>query len=312
MRPAWGDVLSAAIAVGVASGLLEAGDPLRPGPRAAGRQLEHPDDQPARRLDDPGDGGGTRSCCWRCILVAPLLILAARRVRKRPEDDVPGPGLGLGRDGAGHPAAARPAAGGQGLPSDGAAGGLGRRGLPDPSLDRPAHVALAAEDPRCRGDRDRCAGPADALAVARGHLDRTARGGEARPPAAQPPLDRPGYAPRRPDEPLWLCSVRPLPRLEAWAKAGITFDMARSTAPWTLPSHVSMFTGLLPSEHGACIDQPYRGSSPTLAEHLRARGTTRRASSPTCGCATRRTAWAAGSTTTSTIRGGTTSASRRR
>ena len=61
------------------------------------------------------------------------------------------------------------------------------------------------------------------------------------------------------------------PELEAWAKAGITFEMARSSAPWTLPSHVTMFTGLLPSEHGTCIDRPYSGPSPTLAEHLRAR-----------------------------------------
>jgi arylsulfatase A-like enzyme len=62
------------------------------------------------------------------------------------------------------------------------------------------------------------------------------------------------------------------PELEAWARLGITFDMARSAAPWTLPSHVTMFTGLWPSEHGACIDRAYAGSSPTLAEHLRAQG----------------------------------------
>ncbi len=62
------------------------------------------------------------------------------------------------------------------------------------------------------------------------------------------------------------------PELCAWARDGITFDMARSAAPWTLPSHVTMFTGLWPSEHGAAVDQPYVGSSPTLAEHLRSRG----------------------------------------
>jgi arylsulfatase A-like enzyme len=62
------------------------------------------------------------------------------------------------------------------------------------------------------------------------------------------------------------------PALETWARQGIAFDRARSAAPWTLPSHVSMFTGLWPSEHGACIDTPYYGSSPTLAEHLRAKG----------------------------------------
>ncbi len=62
------------------------------------------------------------------------------------------------------------------------------------------------------------------------------------------------------------------PELEGWASAGITFDMARSAAPWTLPSHVTMFTGLWPSEHGAGVDHPYAGASPTLAEHLRANG----------------------------------------
>lgn len=65
---------------------------------------------------------------------------------------------------------------------------------------------------------------------------------------------------------------RTTPELEAWARLGITFDMARSAAPWTLPSHVTMFTGLWPSEHGACVDRPYSGDSPTLAEHLRSRG----------------------------------------
>jgi arylsulfatase A-like enzyme len=62
------------------------------------------------------------------------------------------------------------------------------------------------------------------------------------------------------------------PELDAWAKEGITFDMARSAAPWTLPSHVTMFTGLWPFQHDARIDRAYCGSSPTLAEHLRARG----------------------------------------
>jgi arylsulfatase A-like enzyme len=62
------------------------------------------------------------------------------------------------------------------------------------------------------------------------------------------------------------------PQLDAWSKEGITFDMARSAAPWTLPSHVTMFTGLWPTQHGARVDQPYFGAAPTLAEHLRSRG----------------------------------------
>ena len=62
------------------------------------------------------------------------------------------------------------------------------------------------------------------------------------------------------------------PSLDAWARRGITFDSARSAAPWTLPSHLTMFTGLMPSQHDARVDQPYFGDSPTLAEHLRDSG----------------------------------------
>jgi arylsulfatase A-like enzyme len=62
------------------------------------------------------------------------------------------------------------------------------------------------------------------------------------------------------------------PALEQWARRGITFDMARSAAPWTLPSHLTMFTGLWPFEHGARIDRSYHGPAPTLAEHLAAHG----------------------------------------
>jgi arylsulfatase A-like enzyme len=62
------------------------------------------------------------------------------------------------------------------------------------------------------------------------------------------------------------------PEIDEWAKQGITFEMARSAAPWTLPSHVTMFTGLWPSQHGARVDRPYCGPSPTVAEHLRSKG----------------------------------------
>ncbi|MCP3964239.1 MAG: sulfatase-like hydrolase/transferase [bacterium] len=41
------------------------------------------------------------------------------------------------------------------------------------------------------------------------------------------------------------------PRLDAWAKGARVFENCLSTASSTLPSHASMFTGLLPSEHGA-------------------------------------------------------------
>jgi arylsulfatase A-like enzyme len=71
---------------------------------------------------------------------------------------------------------------------------------------------------------------------------------------------------------LYGYARRTTPELERRAADGITFEMARSAAPWTLPSHVTMFTGLWPFEHGARIDRPYSGPSPTLAEHLAAHG----------------------------------------
>lgn len=40
------------------------------------------------------------------------------------------------------------------------------------------------------------------------------------------------------------------PRLEEWAKGARVFENCISTATSTVPSHASMFTGLLPSEHG--------------------------------------------------------------
>ena len=58
------------------------------------------------------------------------------------------------------------------------------------------------------------------------------------------------------------------PVLERLAKRGIRFDEARATAPWTLPSHASMFTGRWPHELGEEWMTPIRGNFPTLAEYL--------------------------------------------
>jgi arylsulfatase A-like enzyme len=45
--------------------------------------------------------------------------------------------------------------------------------------------------------------------------------------------------------------VRTSPELDAFAAGATRFDHAIATAPWTVPSHASMFTGLDPYEHGA-------------------------------------------------------------
>jgi arylsulfatase A-like enzyme len=62
------------------------------------------------------------------------------------------------------------------------------------------------------------------------------------------------------------------PTLERLAKRGIRFDEARATAPWTLPSHASMFTGRWPHELAVQWLTPLRGNFPTLAEYLGAHG----------------------------------------
>jgi arylsulfatase A-like enzyme len=40
------------------------------------------------------------------------------------------------------------------------------------------------------------------------------------------------------------------PTLDALAQRGVLFERALATAPWTLPSHASLLTGLYPSHHG--------------------------------------------------------------
>lgn len=44
------------------------------------------------------------------------------------------------------------------------------------------------------------------------------------------------------------------PNLKKLAEDGVTFNNAFSAAPWTLPSHASMFTGLYPSKHSYLDD----------------------------------------------------------
>ncbi len=64
------------------------------------------------------------------------------------------------------------------------------------------------------------------------------------------------------------------PHLARLANRGVRFDRARSAAPWTLPSHSSLFTGRWPHELGVerlgWLDATYT----TLAEFLGSRGYT--------------------------------------
>jgi arylsulfatase A-like enzyme len=60
------------------------------------------------------------------------------------------------------------------------------------------------------------------------------------------------------------------PALRQLAERGTRFTDATATAPWTLPSHASLFTGTYPSKHGAHAGHKRLDDSlPTLAETFR-------------------------------------------
>ncbi|APW59829.1 sulfatase-like hydrolase/transferase [Paludisphaera borealis] len=71
---------------------------------------------------------------------------------------------------------------------------------------------------------------------------------------------------------LYGCDRDTTPNLARLAKRGIRFEQARSTAPWTLPSHASMFTGRWPHELKVGESRPLDSTYPTLAEYLTGHG----------------------------------------
>lgn len=62
------------------------------------------------------------------------------------------------------------------------------------------------------------------------------------------------------------------PELNRWMSDGVRFQTALSTAPWTLPSHATMFTGRFPHDLSAGWLSPLDSEHPTLAELMSARG----------------------------------------
>jgi arylsulfatase A-like enzyme len=62
------------------------------------------------------------------------------------------------------------------------------------------------------------------------------------------------------------------PELKRWAADSATFDWAFSTAPWTLKSHATMFTGLYPNQFVGDFRRPVSTPAPMLAEIFRNRG----------------------------------------
>jgi len=62
------------------------------------------------------------------------------------------------------------------------------------------------------------------------------------------------------------------PELVRIATGATTFDFAMAAAPWTLPSHCSLFTGLYANETSCRWQAPLDDGPTTIAEVLRARG----------------------------------------
>lgn len=62
------------------------------------------------------------------------------------------------------------------------------------------------------------------------------------------------------------------PNLARLARRGVVFGEARSAAPWTLPSHASLFTGRWPHELRVAGDRPLDATYPTLAGFLAEHG----------------------------------------
>lgn len=62
------------------------------------------------------------------------------------------------------------------------------------------------------------------------------------------------------------------PVIDGLAERGTSFPRAVAPSNWTLPSHVSLFTGMYPSEHGVRTYQRPSILHPTIAQHLRDSG----------------------------------------
>jgi arylsulfatase A-like enzyme len=63
------------------------------------------------------------------------------------------------------------------------------------------------------------------------------------------------------------------PNLDRFAKQALVFTNCRSQAPWTLPSHISLFTSMLPSTNGVDnLNKVLPPEIPTLAQLLREEG----------------------------------------
>lgn len=67
-------------------------------------------------------------------------------------------------------------------------------------------------------------------------------------------------------------SAQPHPGLDSLSNRGHTFMRAYSPAPWTLPAHVSLMTGLYPDRHGVVNPVYAMGNVQSFVEALRTGG----------------------------------------
>jgi arylsulfatase A-like enzyme len=71
----------------------------------------------------------------------------------------------------------------------------------------------------------------------------------------------------------WGYGRKTTPGLARLAETSTVYTQAISPSAWTLPAHISLFTGLFPSEHGVLTEQDgLRENTPFLAEILRNAG----------------------------------------
>lgn len=97
-----------------------------------------------------------------------------------------------------------------------------------------------------------------------------------KPEQARPPIILISVDTLRSDHlPIYGYANGATPHIDALRRDGVLYEKAWSHAPLTLPSHVSMLTGLLPTEHGVRNNIGYRFDGSrfrTLAKILREKG----------------------------------------
>src|SRR5688572_1530499 len=95
-------------------------------------------------------------------------------------------------------------------------------------------------------------------------------------PAERPPIILISVDTLRSDHlPIYGYANGSTPNIDALRRDGVLYERAYSHCPLTLPSHASMLTGLLPTEHGVRNNIGYRfdgAKHRTLAEILRENG----------------------------------------